>query len=100
MNLLMKFEKGLRSGPNVCDLFIKCLPKSITFNTVNTFVKECLDPVKIPWTLYKSNCERVLLPSSTAVLSEEVNQLFNQMNYSRYIELKAFVNMSFFHIYL
>ncbi len=81
MNLLRKVIDGLRSGRNICDLYIKSLPNSITLNTVNTFIMEHLDPIKIPWTLYKTSCERVLLPSSTSVLSQEVQQIFKQNNY-------------------
>ncbi|CAF3468508.1 unnamed protein product [Rotaria socialis] len=81
MQLLMKIENGLRSGRNSCNLYIKTLPESITLNTVNSFVKNNLDQIKMPWALYKANCEKVVLPSATATLSEEVRQILNQDNY-------------------
>ncbi|CAF1481953.1 unnamed protein product, partial [Adineta steineri] len=86
MKLLSKVKDGLRSGRNICDLYIKSLPTSITLNTVNTFIKDNLDPIKMPWTLYKSSCERVFLPSPASILSQEVQNLFNETNYSRIIE--------------
>ncbi|CAF1648905.1 unnamed protein product [Adineta ricciae] len=86
LNLLSKYENGIRSGRNVSNLYIKALPESITMHTVNSFVVDTLDRVKMPWTLYKVNCEKVLLPSASALLSEEVRQLFEQDNYRRIIQ--------------
>lgn len=79
----MKFENGLRSGPNTCSIYIKALPESITLNTVNSFVVNFLDQIKMPWALYKPTCEKVILPSVSTVFSEEVKQIFNQENYRK-----------------
>ena len=83
LKLLLKLEDGLRSGPNVCDIYIKSLPESLTLNTVNTFVVEYLDPLKVPWTLYKASCGTVILSSASAVLSEEARRVLEQENYKK-----------------
>jgi hypothetical protein len=83
MQLLLKIENGLRSGRNLCNLYIKTLPESITMNTVNSFVLNNLDKIKMPWALYKANCEKVVLPSASATLSVEVREIFNRDNYRK-----------------
>lgn len=81
MKILLKYENGLHSGRNKCNLYVKVLPQSITLNTVNDFVTDRLDQIKMPWVVYMSNCRKVLLPSPSAILSNEVKQLLNQENY-------------------
>ena len=81
MEILLKYENGLRSGRNTCNIYVKVLPESITLNTVNDFVVNRLDPVKMPWAVYKSCCRKVLLPSPSTVLSDEVQQILNKENY-------------------
>lgn len=83
MKLLIKFENGLRSGRNSCNLYVKTLPESITLNTVNSFVVNTLDQIKMPWTLFKASCEKVILPSTSAVLSQEVRNILNKDNYTK-----------------
>ncbi len=83
LKLLLKYENGIRSGRNTCNIYIKRLPESLTLNTVNSFVVDVLDKIKMPWALYKASCEKVILPSASTTFSEEVQQLFNQDNYRK-----------------
>lgn len=83
MKLLIKVDNGLRSGRNLCNLYIKILPSSITLNTVNSFVVNSLDQIKMPWALFKASCEKVILPAATATLTAEVQQILNQDHYRK-----------------
>ncbi|CAF4603438.1 unnamed protein product [Rotaria magnacalcarata] len=59
IQLLMKIENDLRSGRNLCNLYIKTLPESITLHTVNSFVMNNQDQIKMPWGSYKAKCEKL-----------------------------------------
>ncbi|CAM4784705.1 unnamed protein product [Rotaria magnacalcarata] len=59
IQLLMKIENDLRSGRNLCNLYIKTLPESITLHTVSSFVMNNQDQIKMPWGSYKAKCEKL-----------------------------------------
>lgn len=73
---------GVRSGSNTANLFIKTLPNSLTLNTVDQFVLQYLDRVKIPWAIYVRSCQKIITTSSKAVFSEEVIQLLHSEPYT------------------
>ena len=83
MGLLLKINGGLKSGKNVINIYVKVLPSAITMNTVDKFVTDYLDQVNIPWVLYSQSCKQLVLPSPSAVLSEESNVLFHTGSYAR-----------------
>lgn len=76
-------NEGVKSGTNIANLYVKILPLALTMNTVNGFVTEKLDKVKIPWVLYSSSCKKLVLTSSSAVLSEESNKILSTDVYTR-----------------
>lgn len=86
MGLLLKINGGIKPGNNnIVNLYVKVLPATLTMHTVHRFVTDLLDKVKIPWVPYRGSCKQILLPSSSAALSEEVEATFSSGSYARYV---------------
>ena len=73
----------MKSGRNMVTLYIKVLPVSLTMNTVDSFVKEHLDAIGIPWVLYSGSCQNLVFASPLAMLTEESSRILCSGSYAR-----------------
>ncbi len=74
IGLLKYIENGVITGLKSSPVYIKSLPITETLTTTNTFTLDMLDPINLPWLLYRQKCTNLLLPSNGSTLSSEVNQ--------------------------
>jgi hypothetical protein len=54
-------------------------------HTIEQFVTQFLDKVKIPWLLYKESCSKLVMSSSSAKLSEEASTILIAAPYEKYV---------------
>ncbi len=83
--LLTELENGVRSGKNYCTLYIKQLPASLSSENIDNFSLKYLNPIKISWLTYIKSCQRLILPSKSAVLSPQTSDLLNNEVYRWFV---------------
>ena len=88
--LLMKFERAVSAVNTRADVYIKCLPSSLTQNTTNDWVKQILDQLSLSWPTYVASCSRVVFPSHASRFSSDVIALLETDPYKRSVTIHGF----------
>ena len=79
--LLICFSKGVISGKNYPNLYVKVVPDQSNNAKFEDFVSQQLNVVKLNWQQYFSSCLKITLCSTSCKFSTGVERHFNTLKF-------------------